>query len=228
MFLPPRTEPRMRAEAKHDFSARCLPPESVWRRGDRLEPEAPVQPAMTELGAPDLHRLSTVFRREARWVFALLRRFGLERGDAEDVTQEVFLVFRARIEDVVPGEERRFLFRTAAYLAANARRAARRREVVLPHAAHELSTPHNAERELAERDELELLQKILDALSEDLRMTFVLYEIEEMTLPEIADVLAIPLGTVKSRLLRARRAFEREARRHGIKQDSAGGAAKGT
>jgi RNA polymerase sigma-70 factor (ECF subfamily) len=183
---------------------------------------------MAELGAADLHRLSTVFRREARWVFALLRRFGLERGDAEDVTQEVFLVFRARLSDVVPGEERRFLFRTAAYLAANARRAARRREVVLPHAAHEPSTPHNAERELAERDELELLQRILDAMPEDLRMTFVLYEIEEMTLPEIADVLAIPLGTVKSRLLRARRAFEREARRHGIKQSSGGGAGRST
>ena len=219
----------MRAEAKHDFSARCLPQEYVWRRRDRPEPDASsVQPGMSELGTADLHRLSSVFRREVRWVFALLRRFGLERGDAEDVTQEVFLVFRARIGGVTPGEERRFLFRTAAYLAANARRAARRREVALPDAAPEPSTPHNAERELAERDELELLQKILDAMPADLRMTFVLYEIEEMTLPEIADVLAIPLGTVKSRLLRARRAFEREARRHGIKQDSAGGAARST
>ena len=218
----------MSAEANHVSSLLRRPDGELWC--DR-EPSAgvPARPARVtgELDAAALARLSEVFRRDARWVFAMLRRFGLDPGDAEDVTQEVFLVLRARLGDVEPGEERKFLFRTAAYSAANARRAARRRPVVAPDDGHrELVSTRNAERELVERDELAVLQQILDAMPDDLRVAFILYEIEEMTLPEIADLLGIPLGTVKSRLLRARRAFEREARRRGIGADTGGGAGR--
>jgi RNA polymerase sigma-70 factor, ECF subfamily len=181
-----------------------------------------------ELDDAGLRRLAEVFRQDARWVFSILRRFGVGAGDADDVTQEVFLVLRAHLAEVTPGEERRFLFRTAAYLAANARRAGRRRALPLPNATHEPISNRNAERELAERDELELLQEILDAMSDDLRAAFVLFEIEEMTVTEIAEILAIPLGTVKSRLLRARRVFEREAKRRGMGHESTGAAARRT
>lgn len=177
---------------------------------------------MTELDAIALARLAEVFRRDARWVYSILRRFGVEGGEAEDVTQDVFLVLRARLADVTRGEERKFLFRTAAYLAANARRAARRRPAALQEATREPVSNSNAERELAEHDELALLQQILDAMSDDLRAAFILFEIEEMTVTEIAAILAIPLGTVKSRLLRARQVFEREAKRRGVGQDAPG------
>ena len=182
--------------------------------------------AMSRPDEAALERLAEVFRRDARWVFALLRRFGVEATDAEDVTQEVFLVLRARLGEVALGEERKFLFRTATYQAANARRRARRRPLSAPSDADELTSRSDAERELSERDELALLQQILNAMPEDLRVAFVLYEIEEMTVPEIAAILTVPLGTAKSRLLRARHSFEREAKRRGVKQDAAGGAAR--
>ncbi|AKV02669.1 RNA polymerase sigma factor RpoE [Labilithrix luteola] len=177
---------------------------------------------MSELDDAALARLAEVFRRDARWVHSILRRFGVDKGEAEDVTQEVFLVLRSRLADVAHGDERKFLFRTAAYLAANARRAARRRPAALQETTREPVSNRNAERELAEHAELALLQEILDAMSDDLRAAFILFEIEEMTVTEIAAILSIPLGTVKSRLLRARQVFEREARRRGVGQDATG------
>ncbi len=62
---------------------------------------------------------------------------------------------------------------------------------------------------LARRRALDELQRILDALPEELRAVFVLFEIEELTMAEVALVLGIPAGTAASRLRKARDAFER-------------------
>ena len=59
----------------------------------------------------------------------------------------------------------------------------------------------------------QMLDRVLDALSDDLRVSFVLYELEGLSSPEIATLLRIPLGTVASRLRRGREAFELEVRR---------------
>ena len=58
----------------------------------------------------------------------------------------------------------------------------------------------------------ELLDGVLDGLDGDLRSVFVLYEIEELTMAEIAAALEIPPGTVASRLRRARALFSERVR----------------
>ncbi len=60
------------------------------------------------------------------------------------------------------------------------------------------------------------VREALAALPESLREVLVLCEIEERDGPEVAEILDLPLGTVKSRLRRARAAFAREARRRGL------------
>src|SRR5207237_10217304 len=52
-----------------------------------------------------------------------------------------------------------------------------------------------------------ILRDVLDSIPVDLRVVFVLFEIEEMTLKEVAALLDIPMGTVGSRLRRARESF---------------------
>ena len=52
-----------------------------------------------------------------------------------------------------------------------------------------------------------MLDRALDAMPGDLRTVFVLFEIEEMTMAEISNVIEIPAGTVASRLRRAREVF---------------------
>jgi RNA polymerase sigma-70 factor (ECF subfamily) len=53
----------------------------------------------------------------------------------------------------------------------------------------------------------ELLDRVLDAMPDDLRTAFVLFELEGYSGPEVAEMLEIPLGTATSRLRRARETF---------------------
>ena len=66
---------------------------------------------------------------------------------------------------------------------------------------------------LDQRRARELLDRVLAELPEDLRVAFVLYEIEELTMAEIASVLELPQGTVASRLRRARSEFRERLER---------------
>jgi RNA polymerase sigma-70 factor, ECF subfamily len=58
-----------------------------------------------------------------------------------------------------------------------------------------------------------VLDALLASLPLDLRTVFVLYELEELTMAEIARALDLPMGTVASRLRRARETFEELSRR---------------
>ncbi len=70
-------------------------------------------------------------------------------------------------------------------------------------------------QQLAEQSEqVQLLQSLLDKLDPPKREVFVLTEVEEMTAPEIAAALGIPLNTVYSRLRAARLELEEALQRH--------------
>jgi RNA polymerase sigma-70 factor (ECF subfamily) len=123
------------------------------------------------------------------------------------------VVFSRRIDDVRPGAERAFLFATATRVAADFRKKRRRaREVpdseVLD--AQESDAP-SVEQLLDQRRARELFDRVLDELPAELRAVFILFELEELKLATIAEMLALPMGTVASRLRRARSIFERTA-----------------
>ncbi len=71
----------------------------------------------------------------------------------------------------------------------------------------------------ATRELTALLHRLLDALSDDHRAVLVLHDLEERPAREVADVLDIPVGTVKSRVRLARVALRAEAERQGITLD---------
>jgi RNA polymerase sigma-70 factor (ECF subfamily) len=123
--------------------------------------------------------------------------------------QEVVVIAAARLEDIAPQSERSFLFSTAFRVGSEyRRRRASRHEVgegELVH--HEDPTPEPD----ALADQIRaraVLDGVLAAMPTDLRAVFTLYEIEEMTMGEIAGLLRLPQGTVASRLRRAREQFE--------------------
>lgn len=102
-----------------------------------------------------------------------------------------------------------FLFATAMRVAAETRRAARRdRLTPVEDVDSFLASGPNPEDLLDQRRAHEALGQVLEAIPVDERMVFVLFEIEELKLTEIAGVLGIPMGTVASRLRRARKAFQ--------------------
>jgi RNA polymerase sigma-70 factor (ECF subfamily) len=161
----------------------------------------------------DRVRLAIERNFESLWRF--LRRMGVPERDTEDAAQAVLLVFTQRVDAIAEGAERSFLFGTALRVAADYRKHAERsREIVvgaeeLPERAHPAPS---ADRVLSHRRLLACLDAALGRLDPPLREVFVLTELEELTMAEIAELLGIPQGTVASRLRRARERFEAEAR----------------
>jgi RNA polymerase sigma-70 factor (ECF subfamily) len=129
---------------------------------------------------------------------------------ADDVAQQVFLTFSERLTDVEPGRERAVLLSVCVRAASNERRRLSRvQETLVDEAtldgAPDARTPEGL---LLRKRQRERLDTALATLPLDQRAVFVLFELEGLTLPEIAEGLEIPLGTATSRLRRARARFE--------------------
>jgi len=193
---------------------------------ERRRTSEPVSgPRLTCAAQLDNARVAEMLRAHFRDVWRIVRRFGVPENMADDAAQEVFIIAARRLADIGPGSERPFLFATAVRVAANARRAlGARRECAEDDSLPEGVDPRpNAEALLDQKRLRQLLDRVLDELSDDLRVCFVLYELEGMSSPEIAELLNIPIGTVASRLRRAREAFEQAALRLKARLQSRGG-----
>jgi len=139
---------------------------------------------------------------------------GLTEAEADDAAQQVFIVASKRLADILPGRERAFLFTTAIHLGRKSMRSrARRREDGDDALVERRDSVPGMEDLLDQKRARELLDDLLDSMGEDLRIVFVLYEIEELTMAEIAALLELPPGTVASRLRRARAEFQNGAAR---------------
>lgn len=145
-------------------------------------------------------------------VWRSLRRLDLSECDADDASQQVFLVACRRLDDIEPGSERSFLLQTALRVAAELRRSRRRRREEDGQDLRTLADMSASPDDLLDRQRARaLLDHVLAAMPMDLRTVFVLFEIEELTMAEIALAIEIPAGTVASRLRRAREVFRQTA-----------------
>jgi len=143
-------------------------------------------------------------------IWRFVRRMGVPEEGAEDAVQQVLLVFARKLDTVEPDAERAFLLGTALRVAADDRKQrARRREVTDDRAMGVLpSAAVSADVELDRLRARQVLDEVLDRLPTDLRTVFVMCDLEELTMSEVALAVGIPAGTVASRLRRARDAFE--------------------
>jgi RNA polymerase sigma-70 factor, ECF subfamily len=157
--------------------------------------------------------VAQLIAQHSRFVWCLLRRLGVEVSYLDDATQHVFIVAARRLGDVPEGRDRAFLCGISVRVASNYRRAAnnhgaRRAEAAVDEL--QSATP-NGESLLEQMQARRMLDAVLDSMTEDLRTVFVLSEIEGLTAPETAAIVDIPIGTVSSRLRRAREQFRAEA-----------------
>lgn len=159
-------------------------------------------------------RLAALVAEQSAFVWRSLVRLGVPHADAEDAVQQVFLVAARRIGDIEYGREAAFLFSTALRVASRARRTQQRRREVLEEEPHERVDPAPDPEEMMDRARARaMLNAILDTMPLDLRAVFVLFELEQMTTAAIAAMLELPVGTVASRLRRAREHFQAAVRR---------------
>lgn len=148
-----------------------------------------------------------VFDKHARYVWRSLLGLGVRERDVADASQQVFLVVHDRLAaDQVPaGALRTFVYGVCLRVASDFRRRAHRRHERLFADPPELSHPADQERAAWQRQALAQLEAVLAGLPAPQREAFVLYEIEELSMNEVATALGCPLQTAYSRLHAARR-----------------------
>ena len=151
----------------------------------------------------DRARLARMFADYHVTVWRSLRRRGLSPDEAADATQETFMIALGRLADIPQDSERAFLMGTARRVALTLGRKTVRWELD-DDMDQRISNARDAGDEHAD---LQLCDVALSKLSPELAETFVLYEIEGLSSPEIAALLEMPLGSVASRLRRAREQF---------------------
>jgi RNA polymerase sigma-70 factor (ECF subfamily) len=178
-----------------DLSGSAAPP----ARAGELDPGTL---ARAKKGDPLAFRAFVV--RYERPVFALLSRM-LGRGQhVEDLAQETFLrAFRALPGFDLEGPARvsTWLLTIATRLALDEKRRQRRPEPLAPEDASERDSPERVARQHELRA---ALARAIEALPDDQRAAFVLAEFHDFSLQEIAEALGAPVGTIKTRLFRAR------------------------
>ena len=168
-----------------------------------------------EVRPEDSGRLAEIVRHHLPFVWRCLRRFGLPPAEADDAAQEVILTTARRLHDIPAGRERAFLFGVAMRIAASVRRKLDRRGEQLSDALDSMLVDRHPtpEQLVDQRQARELLDHILSELSLEHRVVLILFEVEQLGVQEIADLLELKTGTVASRLQRARAEFERHVAR---------------
>jgi RNA polymerase sigma-70 factor (ECF subfamily) len=152
--------------------------------------------------APDF---PSMYRSEFPYVWKTLRRLGVPPQDLEDLVHDLFVVVHRHLGDYDPTRPLRpWLFGIAVRVVADFRRSPRNLREVLRDAIEPTDaapTPHDR---LEGKEARALLLKALDTLDLDRRAVFVMHELDEIPMPEIATALAIPVNTAYSRLRLAR------------------------
>jgi RNA polymerase sigma-70 factor, ECF subfamily len=144
---------------------------------------------------------------DAVWCF--FRRLGIPPKDIEDATQDVMMVAANRLGSIAPGSERAFLFGTAYRIALRWGRPTAHEYLGAEEAIVDAPDPGpTLDALLDDARARACLDEVLEALPIELRTVFVLAEIDELTAPQIAQLLELPVGTVASRLRRARKQFD--------------------
>ena len=149
--------------------------------------------------------VTALFREHHRFVWRMLAHLGVQAADQEDALQEVFVVVHRRLQDYRDEDKARaWLYAICVRVARGFRRSLLRRRIQLvgdaPEGAREAQQPE----QVANQEALRLAQRLLDALPEKQRTVFLLYEVEQMPMSEVALAVDCPLPTAYARLRKAR------------------------
>jgi RNA polymerase sigma-70 factor, ECF subfamily len=157
-----------------------------------------------------------VYREHFAFVWRAAKRLGVGDGSLDDVVQEVFVVVHRRLDGFEGRSSvKTWLFGIALRVVRDHRRAMRRRCVEPAVDVDTLESSANGPAENAERAEaVRVLHALLDELADERREVFVMADLEQMTMPEIAETLGINVNTAYARLRLARQEFEQALARH--------------
>lgn len=156
---------------------------------------------------------SEIYRRYFDFVWSSARHLGIGTEGIDDVVQEVFIVIHAKLHTIQQPESlRSWIYGVVRRTVSGHRRTYKVNETstgTFEKLAEAPGPAGSTPLDVAEQNaQLELLSSLLSEIDEAKREVFILAELEELTVPEIAEALEIPLNTAYSRLRAARQAFE--------------------
>ena len=185
-----------------------------------LEATAPAHPKADDARREAVPAFEQVYEEHFAFVFRMAKGLGIPSSSVDDVVQDVFVVVHRKLPEFEGrAKVRTWLTRILFNVVREHRRArARSRHDELSEDFHD-DRAKSPEGRAAEREAARILLDMLDAMEADQREVFVLAEVEQMEMPEIASALGINVNTAYSRLRLARREYEKQLARVRARDD---------
>ena len=175
----------------------------------------------------DVSPFESIYTQYFDFVWSSVRRLGVSSVATDDVVQEVFIVIHSRLHTLEkPQALRSWIYGIVRRTVSGHHRSRRAKEAsgaalaAEPNAQPIPPTPADL---IEQNDKVKLLFTVLEELDEPKREVFSMAELDELTVPEIAEILEIPLNTAYSRLRTARQVFEEALVRHSARLERGGG-----
>lgn len=164
-----------------------------------------------------------IYRGYFDFVWSSTRRLGVALESLDDVVQEIFIVIHARLHTLERSDAlRSWIYGIVRRTVSTYHRTRRAKEEppVTGMAEDEIypSRPLTPSELAEQSDQVKLLWALLGELDAPKREVFILSEIEQMTVPEIAEAIEVPVNTVYSRLRASKIAFEEALSRHNARK----------
>lgn len=177
-----------------------------------LSATAGATPTLTRDHVDEVPSFDEVYEAHFPFVWRSIRRLGIDSGAVDDVAQDVFLVVHRRLGDFEGRSSvKSWLFGILLRIVRDHRRTLRRkpagRDPEDPDGVSDDAArgPHES---AAKAEAVRLLHSVLDTMTDEKREVFVLAELEQMTVPEIAEAIGANVNTTYSKLRAARADFD--------------------
>ncbi len=176
----------------------------------------------SSVGARVVASFERVYDEHFDFVWRSARRLGVREEALDDVAQEIFMIVLRRLHEFeARSSVRTWLFGIALGVVRNHRRTLRRKSPQVVDTGPDADPDALCDAEekgphalAANAEAVRVLYALLDALEDEKREVFVLIELEQLTVPEAAEVLGVNTNTVGSRLRAARTEFNAATARH--------------
>lgn len=166
---------------------------------------------------------ASIYSGQAAFLWRSLRRLGVPEADVEDAAQEAFVVIHRKLPEFEGRSAlKTWIFGICMRVASDWRKRAHiRREAPMEEAPERTTSGETPTRQIALKQARSLLDQALAGLDEDKRAVFVLFELEQTSMHDVAEAVGVPLQTAYARLYAARRFVEAWLAEHQAKHQEA-------